>query len=145
MPVDAGNGDGREAMDPGAAATPGSDSLLGEMRAAAEAAVGYFRTLAATGAAEARLSAASLVALAAAALAALAFLILFWISLLALGIWLAVAAGAPVWAALAGGALVNVAGVLACRLWLGRLLPNLRFTRTRRLLGEAEGTWPSAG
>lgn len=112
------------------------DSLIGEIRRATDAAVGHVRKVAATAAAEARLSAVSAAAIAAAVVAALAFLLVAWLCLLALGVWLAIRAGSPVWAALAGAVALNLAGILACRWWLGRLVPNLGFARTRGLLGR---------
>jgi hypothetical protein len=138
----AGPGNGAERRDrerdqPGAGEI--SDSFLAEVRAAADAAARHVRTVAATAAAEARLSVASAAALAAAAVAALAFVLVAWICLLALGIWLAVQAGAPLWGALAGAVVLNLAGVFACRVWIGRLIPNLSFARTRNLLGKAGG------
>lgn len=137
----AGSSNGARPDPSGAAAGP--DSVLNEVRAAADAALGHARKVAETAAAEARLSLASLAALAATAVAALAFVILTWISLVALGVWLAIQAGTPVWIALIGAVLVNLGGVFACRLWVTRLVSNLGFARTRRLL-RAERTWPSA-
>ncbi len=140
MPAGPVNGAERrdpERQQPGAGEPP--DSFLADVRAAADAAVAHARAVAATAAAEARLSVASATALAAVAVAALAFVLVAWICLLALGMWLAVQAGAPVWSALAGAVVVNLAGVLACRMWIARLIPNLGFARTRNLLGKAEG------
>lgn len=110
------------------------ESLLGEVQAAAEAAVEHLHKVAATAAAEAQLTMASAVAILAAAVLALALLVISWICLVALGVWLAVQAGLPVWLALALAVLVNLAGVWACRLWYARLAPNVGFARTRRLL-----------
>lgn len=111
-----------------------AESLLGEMHAAAGAAVGHVQKIAATAAAEAQLSMASAVAILAAAVLALALLVVSWICLVALAVWLAIQAGLPVWLALAGAVLLNLAGVLACRAWYARLAPNVGFARTRRLL-----------
>lgn len=120
-------------------------SLLKEMNAAAGAAFGHARKVAETATAEARLTAATAVSLAAAAAAALAFLLLTWICLLALGVWLAIEAGLAVWLALAGAVALNVAGLVLCRWWVARLVPNLGFARTRRLLGSGEeADWRSA-
>lgn len=110
------------------------DSLLGEIQGATDAAVAHVRKVAATAAADARLGAVSAAAIAAVAVVALALVLVAWICLLALGVWLAIQAGSPVWAALTGALALNVAGILACRWWLGRLLPNLGFARTRGLL-----------
>lgn len=145
MRAGAGNGAGRASPAPGPPDPSGGESLFAELAGAVEAAREHARKVAGTAAAEARLSAASLAALAATALAALAFLLIAWICLLALCVWLAVQAGAPVWAALVAAVLVNVAGVLACRYWVARLLPNLAFARTRRLLADPRRTWRSAG
>ena len=111
-----------------------SPSLLGEAHAAADAAAEHLRKVAATAAAEAQLTVASAVAILAAAVIALALLVVSWICLVALGAWLAIQAGMAVWLALALALLVNLAGVWGCRLWYGRLAPNLGFARTRRLL-----------
>jgi hypothetical protein len=115
-------------------ADPTADSLLFEMRTAANAAVGQMRKIAATAASEAQLNAASAAAIALAALVALVLLVITWICVVALGVWLAIQAGAPVWAALLGAVLVNLAGVFACRFWYGRLVSNIGFARTRGLL-----------
>lgn len=111
-----------------------TESLLGEVQAAADAAIGHVRKVAATAAAEAQLTMASAAAILAAAVLALALLVISWLCLVALGVWLAIQAGLPVWLALASAVLVNLAGVWACRLWYARLAPNLGFARTRRLL-----------
>lgn len=111
-----------------------TESLLAEAHAAADAAVDHVRKVAATAAAEAQLTMASAVAILAAAVLALALLVISWLCLVALGVWLAIQAGMPVWLALVLAVLVNLAGVWACRLWYARLSPNLGFARTRRLL-----------
>lgn len=111
-----------------------TESLLGDVQAAADAAIGHVRKVAATAAAEAQLTMASAAAILAAAVLALALLVISWLCLVALGVWLAIQAGLPVWLALALALLVNLAGVWACRLWYARLIPNLGFARTRRLL-----------
>lgn len=111
-----------------------AESLLGEMQAACDAAVRHARQVAATAAAEAQLTMTSAVAILGAAVLALALLVISWICLVALGVWLAVQAGVPVWLALVLAVLINLAGVWACRLWYVRLAPNLGFARTRRLL-----------
>ena len=110
------------------------ESLLGEGLAAADAAIGHVRKVAATAAAEAQLTLASAAAILAAAVLAFTLLVISWMCLVALGVWLAVQAGVPVWLALTLAVLVNLAGVWACRLWYARLAPNLGFARTRRLL-----------
>lgn len=110
------------------------DSLRLEMQGVADAAVGHIRKVAATATTEAQLSAASAAAIASAAILSLVLLAISWICLVALGVWLAIQAGWPVWIALISAALVNLAGVLICRLWYSRLVPNLGFARTRRLL-----------
>ena len=109
-------------------------TLLGEVQAAADAAVHHVRKVAATAAAEAQLTVASAAAIVAAAVLAVALLVISWLCLVALGVWLAIQAGLPVWLALALAVLVNLAGVWACRLWYARLAPNLGFARTRQLL-----------
>lgn len=117
-------------------ATAGSEekeSLLREVQAVADAAVGHVRKIAATAAAEAQLTMLSAVAILAAAVLALALLVVSWMCLVALAVWLAIQAGAPVWLALTGALLLNLAGVLACRFWYARLAPNVGFARTRRL------------
>lgn len=116
------------------AAAAATQSLLGEAHAAAGAAVEHLRKVAATAAAEAELTVASAAAILAAALIGLALLVMSWVCLVALGVWLAIRAGTPVWLALVLALLVNLAGVWACRLWYARLALNLGFPRTRRLL-----------
>ncbi|HET6630299.1 MAG TPA: hypothetical protein VFG91_11045 [Woeseiaceae bacterium] len=111
-----------------------SESLLAEAQGAADAAIGHLRKVAATATAEAQLTMAAAAAILAAAVLALALLVMSWLFLVALGVWLAIQAGLPVWLALALAVLVNLAGVWACRLWYARLAPNLGFARTRRLL-----------
>jgi hypothetical protein len=111
-----------------------TESLLAEVHAAADAAVGHVRKVAATAAAEAQLTLASAAAILAAALLALVLLVISWLCLVALGVWLAIQAGLPVWLALTLALLVNLAGAWACRLWYARLAPNVGFARTRRLL-----------
>lgn len=109
-------------------------SLQLEMRAAADSAVGHIRKVAATATTEAQLSAASAAAIASAAILGIALLAISWMCVLALGIWLAIEAGWPVWAALAAALGVNLAGVLICWLWYSRLAPNIGFARTRKLI-----------
>lgn len=105
-----------------------------EMQAAADAAVGHIRQVAATATTEAQLSAASAAAIASAAFLGLALLTISWLCVVALGVWLAIQAGWPVWAALLSAVLVNLAVVLLCWLWCARLVPNIGFARTRKLL-----------
>lgn len=116
------------------AAAGDGESLLGEALAAADAAADHVRKVAATAAAEAQLTLASAAAIVAAAVLAFTLLVISWMCLVALGVWLAVQAGAPVWLALTLAVLANLAGVWACRRWYARLAPNLGFARTRRLL-----------
>ncbi|HZD51847.1 MAG TPA: hypothetical protein VE175_02265 [Woeseiaceae bacterium] len=120
--------------DSEAAERESSESLLREAAATLDTAVAHARKVAATAAVEARLAAASAAGIAVALAAALALLLVAWICLLALGVWLSIQAGLPVWAALTGAVVVNVAGILICRTWFAKLTPNLGFTRTRRLL-----------
>lgn len=122
------------AQDRSGFAAPAGESLMREAQVAAESAIAHARKVAATAGAEARLTAASAAALAAAAVAVLALSLVTWICLLALGVWLAVQAGAPVWAALTGAVLLNLGGILLLRFWYGRLIPNLGFARTLSLL-----------
>jgi hypothetical protein len=125
---------GADAADEAAVAAAGRQSLRLEMRAARDSAIGHIRKVAATATTEAQLSAASVTRIAAAAVIAFALAVIAWICLLALGIWLAVQAGWPVWAALAGAIGVNVFGMAACWFWYSRLMPNIGFARTRRLI-----------
>ena len=131
MPGQAGR---EEPTEERLAAGAGTETLFGEVHAAADAAVHHVRKVAATAAAEAQLTLASAAAIVAAAVLAVALLVISWLCLVALGVWLAIRAGVPVWLALALAVLVNLAGVWACRLWYARLAPNLGFARTRRLL-----------
>ena len=131
MPRQAG---GDEPSGERLASTAETESLIGELQAAVAAAADHVRTVAATAAAEAQLTMASAVAILAAAVLAFALLVLSWMCLVALGVWLAIQAGTPVWLALTFAVLVNLAGVWACRLWYARLAPNVGFARTRRLL-----------
>lgn len=127
----------RQAEQEGSGPAPRGDqpeSLIREVGIAADAAVAHARKVAATATAEARLTVASAAGIAAAVVSALVLLVVTWICLLALGIWLAVQAGLPVWAALTGAVLLNLAGALICRLWYARLTPDLGFARTRSLL-----------
>ncbi len=133
-----GNGYRQAGTDGAPAQATGSASLLAALLATVDSALEQARTIAATAATEARLSAAALVALAATAAIALAFLLVAGLCLLALGVWLAVRAGLPAWAALAGAVLVNLAGAALCRWWIARLLPHLGFARTRRLLADPD-------
>ncbi len=119
---------------PSSSTATNPQSLAAELYAAGDAAIRHVQTVAATAAAEARLTLSSALAILAAAVLALALLIISWLCLVALGIWLAVQAGLPVWLALALAVLLNLAGVWACRAWYAHLAPNLGFPRTRRLL-----------
>lgn len=121
--------DGRDSLDPDS-----GGSLRLELEEAAGAMVAHIRKVAATATTEAELSLASVTALVAAALASLLLLLAGWLCLVAAGAWFAVAAGLPLVAALliAGG--VNVAAVLLLLLWGKRLLRNVGFSRTRRLV-----------
>jgi hypothetical protein len=125
---------GAGAIDEAAIAAARTQSLRLEMRAAADSAVGHIRKVAETATTEAQLSAASVARVASAALIAVVLVAITWICVLALGIWLAVQAGWPVWAALAGAIGVNVLGVAACWFWYSRLAPNIGFARTRKLI-----------
>jgi hypothetical protein len=122
------------AVNEAAIAAGATQSLLLEMRAARDSAIGHIRKVAATATTETQLSAASVTRIVAAALIAFALAVITWICLLALGIWLAVQAGWPVWAALAGAIGVNIFGMGACWFWYSRLVPNIGFSRTRGLL-----------
>lgn len=118
-----------------------ADSLRLELQAAADAATAHVRTIAATAAAEARLNAVSAIAIASAAILSLVLLTVGWLCLVALGVWLAIEAGCPVWIALLGALLVNVGAILLCWLWsTRRLVPNFGFVRTRSLLFPQQGT-----
>lgn len=110
------------------------DSLRLELQAVADSAVGHIRKVAATATTEAQLSAASAAAIVSAAFLILALLTISYLCVLALGIWLAVQAGWPVWAALIAAVCINLAGVLICRLWYAKLVPNIGFARTRKLI-----------
>lgn len=110
------------------------DSLRLELRAVADAAVGHIQNVAATATTEAQLSAASAAVIAALAVVSLVLLTVGWICILALCIWLAIQAGWPVWAALLAAVAINLLGVLICRIWYSRLMPNIAFARTRKLL-----------
>lgn len=112
----------------------GVHALRSEIQAAATAAAAHARKTAATAKTEAQLSAASAIAVVCAAILGFALLIISWMCVLVLGIWLAVEAGWPLWAALVAALCVNLAGVLVCGLWSWKLLPNIGFSRTRKLM-----------
>jgi len=111
-----------------------TESLRFESQAAAGAVVAHIKKVAATATSEAELSIASVTTLAAAALAAILLLVAGWLCLIAAAVWLAVEAGLSAGTALliAGG--VHFAVVLLLLLWGKRLLANVGFSRTRKLV-----------
>ena len=115
---------------------PGGDrpSLRKESRAAAEAAAAHVRKVAATAGAEARLSVVSLVATVVAGLLAVFLLLSAWLFLLASGVSLAVEEGMPLFMALLAAAGINVAGTMLFLFWCSRLLKNVGFARTSKLI-----------
>lgn len=115
---------------------PGAErpSLRSESRAAAEAAAAHVRKVAATAGAEARLSVVSLIATVVAGLLAVFLLLSAWLFLLASGVSLAVEEGMPLFVALLAAAGINVAGTVLFLFWCGRLLKNVGFARTSKLI-----------
>lgn len=109
-------------------------SLREESRAAAQAAAAHIGKLAATAGAEARLSAASIVAVIAAGLLAVFLLVAGWLFLLASGVWIAVETGMSMFAALLVAAAINILGVALFLFWCSRLIKNIGFSRTFRLI-----------
>jgi hypothetical protein len=110
------------------------ETLIGEIRAAADAAVSQVRKVAATASSEARISVASVIWMASAMMLAVALLIVAWSCVVGLGVWLAIDAGWPVSGAILGAALANVAAAGLCRIWYVRLSHNIGFPRTLNLL-----------
>ncbi|MEX2123624.1 MAG: hypothetical protein WD795_06995 [Woeseia sp.] len=109
-------------------------SLRFETQAAAGAVVAHIRKVAATATTEAELSIASVTAMAVAALASILLLVAGWLCLIAAGVWLAVDAGLPVVTALLIAGAINIAAVLLLLVWGKRLLGNIGFSRTRKLV-----------
>lgn len=132
MPFDSPHGPPGE--DPPDSAHDGSDSLILEVRAAADAAVAQMRKIAATASTEARINVASAIAMASATMIGVALLIVAWTFVVALGVWLAVDAGWPVPGALLTAALTNILAAILCRVWYARLSRNMGFARTIKLL-----------
>lgn len=110
------------------------ESLIFEIRAAAEAAASQARKFAATASTEARISIASVIWMASAMMLSVALLIVAWTCVVGLGVWLAIDAGWPVSWAILGAALANVAAAGLCRVWYVRLSRNIGFPRTLSLL-----------
>lgn len=110
------------------------DSLILELRAAADAAVSQVRKVAATASTEARISVASVIWMASAMMLSVALLIVAWSWVVGLGVWLAIDAGWPVSAAILAAALANIAAAGLCRVWYVRLSRNIGFPRTLNLL-----------
>jgi hypothetical protein len=110
------------------------ESLILEIRAAADAAVSQVRKMAATASTEARISIASIVWMASAMMLSVALLIAAWGCVVGLGVWLAIDAGWPVSAALLTAAAANIAAAALCRLWYVHLSRNIGFSRTLSLL-----------
>lgn len=110
------------------------ESLILEIRAAADAAVSQVRKMAATASTEARISVASIVWMASAMMLSVALLISAWGCVVGLGVWLAIDAGWPVSAALLTAAVANIAAAGLCRVWYVRLSHNIGFSRTLNLL-----------
>jgi hypothetical protein len=133
MPFDdAGLPDGNDT--PGRGAGESGESLMREIRAAAEAAVSQVRKVAATASTEARISVSSVVWMASAMMLSVALLIAAWSCMVGLGVWLAIKAGWPVSAAILAAAVANIAAAALCRAWYVRLSRNIGFPQTLRLL-----------
>lgn len=115
------------------AGNPG-ESLILEIRAAADAAVSQVRKVAATASTEARISIASVVWMAAAMMLSVALLIVAWSCVVGLGVWFAINAGWPVSAAILAAAVANLAAAVLCRSWYVHLSRNIGFPRTLSLL-----------
>jgi hypothetical protein len=112
----------------------GTESLLGEIQAARDAAAAHLSKVAATASGEVQISIASAVAMASATLLSVAFLIVAWVCIVGLGVWIAVSAGSSMTVALGAAAVMNILAALVCRFWYARLGKNIGFSRTRKLL-----------
>ena len=110
------------------------ESLILEIRAAADAAVAQVRKVAATASTEARISVASVIWMASAMMLSVALLIVAWSCVVGLGVWLAIDAGTPVSLAILAAALANIAAAGLCRVWYVRLSRNIGFARTLSVL-----------
>lgn len=110
------------------------ESLIHEVRAAADAAVSQVRKVAATASTEARISVASVIWMACAMMLSVALLIVAWSCVVGIGVWFAIDAGWSVGAALSAAAAANIAAAVLCRSWYVRLSRNIGFTRTLSLL-----------
>jgi hypothetical protein len=110
------------------------ESLVLEMRAAADAAVSQVRKIAATASTEVRISVASVIWMACAMMLSVALLIVAWSCVVGIGIWLAIEAGWSVGVALLAATIANVGAAVLCRTWYVRLSRNIGFTRTLSLL-----------
>lgn len=110
------------------------ESLIVEIRSAADAAVAQARKVAATASTEARISIASVIWMFSAMMLSVALLISAWSCVVGIGIWFAVDAGWSVAAALLAAAIANVVAAALCRFWFIRLSRNIGFARTLSLL-----------
>ena len=117
-----------------AVTSPAGESLRLETQAAVDAVAAHLRKVAATASTEAELSIASLTAIAAAAVASLLLAVAAWLCLVAAGVWLAVENGLSFLTAFLLASAINLAVVVALFLWCRRLMRNIGFPRTRRLV-----------
>lgn len=111
-----------------------TESLLGEIQAARDAAAAHLRKVAATASGEVQISIASAVTMASATMLSVAFLIVAWVCMVGLGVWIAVSAGWSMSVALGAATVMNILAALVCRFWYARLGKNIGFSRTRKLL-----------
>ena len=110
------------------------ESLILEIRAAADAAVSQLRKVAATASTEVRISVASVIWMACAMMLSVALLIVAWSCVVGIGVWLAVDAGWSIGAALAAAAAANLLAAVICRSWYVKLSRDIGFARTLGLL-----------
>lgn len=133
MPFDDAN-PGREGGPPPGERRPTDESLMFEIRAAADSAVAQLRKVGATASTEARISVSSAIWMASAMMLIVALLISAWGCVVGIGVWFAIEAGWSVAAALSLAAAANILAALVCRAWYLRMLQNIGFSRTLSLL-----------
>ena len=133
MPFDDA-GQSREPRSPGDGDGGYGESVILEMRAAADAAVSQLRKVAATASTEVRISVASVIWMACAMMLSVALLIVAWSCVVGIGVWLAVDAGWSIGTALAAAAAANIVAAVLCRSWYVRLSRDVGFARTLSLL-----------
>lgn len=119
-----------ETFDP----SEGSESLRSEAGAAATAAVVHIRKVAATASAEAQLSVSAVLTIGAAALVSLLLVVAAWFCLIAAAVWFAASAGLPTEVGFLIGAGLNLGAVLFLFIRGRKLLADIGFSRTLKLV-----------